>query len=87
MEMNHSAAEAQENREKILKYIAGYIKAHCYPPAIYEIAKETGLSKQTVHRHMTMRIEDHILETDSDMVDSRAYRIKGTRVVKIKEKK
>ena len=43
--MNRSAAEAQENREKILKYIAGYIKAHCYPPAIYEIAKETGLSK------------------------------------------
>lgn len=87
MEMNRSAAEAQENREKILKYIAGYIKAHCYPPAIYEIAKETGLSKQTVHRHMKMMIEDHILETDSDMTDSRAYRIKGTKIVMVKEKK
>ncbi len=85
--MNRSAAEAQENREKILKYIAGYIKAHCYPPAIYEIAKETGLSKQTVHRHMKMMIEDHILETDSDMTDSRAYRIKDTKIVMVKEKK
>ena len=43
--MNHSAAEAQENREKILKYIVGYIKAHCYPPAIYEIAKENRTVK------------------------------------------
>lgn len=45
MELNYATAEAEDNREKILRFIAKYIKWHCYPPAIYEIAADTGLSK------------------------------------------
>ena len=46
--MNYATAEAEDNREKILKFIVKYIKRHCYPPATYEIAADTGLSKATV---------------------------------------
>lgn len=63
-----------------------YIKQHCYSPAIYEIATDTGLSKATIRRHITMMLEDHILETEHPG-DSRAYRIKGTKIVMVKEKK
>lgn len=82
----YTAGEGKENRERILKYIVSYIAKHCYAPKIKEIAKETGLTNSTVHRHLVMLIEDHILETDSEIGDSRAYRIKGTKVVKVKEK-
>ena len=50
--MNYATAEAEDNREKILKFIAKYIKQHCYSPAIYEIATDTGLSKATKHGHI-----------------------------------
>ncbi len=86
MELNYATAEAEDNREKILKFIAKYIKHHCYPPAIYEIATDTGLSKATIRRHITMLLEDHILETEHPG-DSRAYRIKDTKIVMVKEKK
>lgn len=62
--MNYVTAEAEDNREKILKFIVKYIKRHCYPPATYEIAADTGLSKATVRRHIAMLLEDHILETE-----------------------
>lgn len=32
MELNYATAEAEDNREKILRFIAKYIKWHCYPP-------------------------------------------------------
>ena len=86
MELNYATAEAKDNREKILRFIAKYIKRHCYPPAIYEIAADTGLSKATIRRHITMLLEDHILETEH-LGDSRAYRIKDTKIVMVKEKK
>ena len=38
--MNYATAEAEDNREKILKFIVKYIKRHCYPPATYEIAAD-----------------------------------------------
>lgn len=75
--MNYATAEAEDNREKILKFIVKYIKRHCYPPATYEIAADTGLSKATVRRHIAMLLEDRILETEHPR-DSRAYRIKDT---------
>ena len=84
--MNYATAEAEDNREKILKFIVKYIKRHCYPPAIYEIAADTGLSKATVRRHIAMLLEDRILETEYPG-DSRAYRIKDTKIVMVKEKK
>lgn len=59
MELNYATAEAEDNREKILKFIAKYIKQYCYSPAIYEIATDTGLSKATIRRHITMLLEDH----------------------------
>ena len=62
--MNYATAEAEDNREKILKFIVKYIKRHCYPPATYEIAADTGLSKATVRRHIAMLLEDRILETE-----------------------
>ena len=77
--MNYATAEAEDNREKILRFIAKYIKRHCYPPDIYEIAADTGLSKATIRRHITMLLEDHILETEHPG-DSRAYRIKDTKI-------
>lgn len=40
----------------------------------------------TVRRHITMLLEDHILETEHPG-DSRAYRIKNTKIVMVKEKK
>lgn len=70
--MNYATAEAEDNREKILKFIVKYIKRHCYPPATYEIAADTGLSKATVRRHIAMLLED---------------RIKDTKIVMVKEKK
>ena len=84
--MNYATAEAEDNREKILKFIVKYIKRHCYPPATYEIAADTGLSKATVRRHIAMLLEDRILETEHPG-DSRAYRIKDTKIVMVKEKK
>ena len=84
--MNYATAEAKDNREKILKFIVKYIKRHCYPPATYEIAADTGLSKATVRRHIAMLLEDRILETEHPG-DSRAYRIKDTKIVMVKEKK
>ena len=82
----YNKAEAEDNREKILKFIVKYIKRHCYPPATYEIAADTGLSKATVRRHIAMLLEDRILETEHPG-DSRAYRIKDTKIVMVKEKK
>ena len=79
--MNYATAEAEDNREKILKFIVKYIKRHCY-----EIAADTGLSKATVRRHIAMLLEDRILETEHPG-DSRAYRIKDTKIVMVKEKK
>ena len=70
--MNYATAEAEDNREKILKFIVKYIKRHCYPPATYEIVADTGLSKATVRRHIAMLLED---------------RIKDTKIVMVKEKK
>ena len=45
-------------------------------------AKET----RTVRRHIAMLLEDRILETEHPG-DSRAYRIKDTKIVMVKEKK
>lgn len=84
--MTYGEAEAYDNRERIMKYIVAYIGEHCYSPSVKEIANATELSTNTVRRHMLMLIEDHVLETDCAENDSRAYRIKGTKVVKIKEK-
>lgn len=53
--MNYATAEAEDNREKILKFIVKYIKRHCYPLATYEIAADTGLSKATVAATLRLR--------------------------------
>lgn len=42
--------------------------------------------QETVRRHIAMLLEDRILETEHPG-DSRAYRIKDTKIVMVKEKK
>lgn len=77
----HNSAEAKGNRRDILEYIIRYLNEHSYPPNITEIASGVGVSRTTVRRHMDVLLEDGVLETESEDKDSRAYRIKGTKVV------
>ena len=44
------------------------------------------INNATVRRHIAMLLEDRILETEHPG-DSRAYRIKDTKIVMVKEKK
>lgn len=69
--MNYATAEAEDNREKILKFIVKYIKRHCYPPTTYEIAADTGLSKATVRRHIAMLLEDPSLRQNIREIQER----------------
>ena len=69
--MNYATAEAEDNREKILKFIVKYIKRHCYPPATYEIAADTGLSKATVRRHIAMLLEEASLRQNIREIQER----------------
>ena len=53
---------------------------------IAETVNNDRLDTMAIRRHITMMLEDHILETEHPG-DSRAYRIKGTKIVMVKEKK
>lgn len=68
------------NREEITKCIVEYLKHHCYPPTCKEIAEASNLSTVTVRRHLDRMLEDGVLETEHPG-ESRAYRIKNTKIV------
>lgn len=73
--------------KEMYRYIVNYIKEHYYPPSAKEIADGIGVTKSTVRRHISTMIEDGLLESDCEQRECRAYRIKGTKVVRMKEKR
>ena len=54
----------QDRREKILKYISGYINTHGYAPSYREIAAAVHCSLYCVSVYMNRLFEERCLETD-----------------------
>lgn len=67
---------------KIFEFIKSYIKRHCYPPTVREIADNLEISVSSVHGHMREMIKEGILETDAQIGASRAIRIPGYKFIK-----
>ena len=81
-----STKEYKAIREEIYHFIGTYIAKHVYAPSNQEIAEAVGISKATVHRHLSDMLDDGILETDAEPGTQRAIRIRSTHVVKRREK-
>lgn len=82
----HSRKEGATIREEVYRYVAKYITDHVYPPSFKEIADALGISMATVRRHIQELMDEEILETDAEPGAQRAFRIRGTRVGKEREK-
>lgn len=85
--MNRATAMGLENREEVFAYIVRYINKHAYAPSVKEIADEVKISKEAARRHVIWLIEDGYLQTDTDLGESRAYRIADTKVVKVNRRR
>jgi len=74
--------KSNEIREKIMHEIINYFLMHGYAPTIKEIGEAVGLaSSASVSYHINALLEEGRLETDAKIGASRAYRVKGMRVV------
>lgn len=80
--MNRATVMGLENREEVFAYIVRYINKHTYAPSVKEIADGVGISREAARRHVIWLIEDGYLQTDTNLGESRAYRVAETRVVK-----
>lgn len=69
-------------KEKILKFITGYIKQHGYPPSRREIGEGVGLrSTSSVQSHIVSMLEAGMLESDDEYGTPRALRVPGMKFV------
>lgn len=72
-----------QNRQKVLDAIIGYIIKHQYPPSIREICDMTGLkSTSTVHGHIDRLLKEGLLETDHGIGAPRTLRVPGYKFVR-----
>lgn len=85
--MNRSSVIGSENREEVFGFIVRYIKQHGYAPSAKEIGEGVGISKESARRHVIWLIEDGYLQTDAEPGEARAYRITGTKVIKVVARK
>lgn len=73
-------------RKAILKYIIDYIQKHGYPPTVREIGDGVGLkSTSTVQNHLTIMLDEGMIESDGKISSPRAIRVPGYRFVKEEE--
>ena len=73
-------------RKAILKYIINYIQKHGYPPTVREIGDGVGLkSTSTVQNHLTIMLDEGMIERDGKISSPRAIRVPGYRFVKEEE--
>lgn len=70
-----------QSRTEILEYIKYYISIHGYAPTTREIVKGTKKNADTVCCAMERLQELGEIETDEPKNSSRAYRVKGMKVV------
>lgn len=69
-------------KEKILKFITGYIKQHGYPPSRREIGEGVGLrSTSSVQSHIVGMLKTGMLESDDEYATPRALRVPGMKFV------
>ena len=81
--------DGAETRKRIKEFIIAYITEHQYPPTIREICKGVQLaSTASVNNHIKKMLISGELETDTEGAGaSRAIRVPGYRITKIKRKK
>lgn len=73
-------------RKAILKYIINYIQKHGYPPTVREIGDGVGLkSTSTVQNHLTIMLDEGMIESDGKISSPRVIRVPGYRFVKEEE--
>lgn len=78
----HSRKEGAAIREEVYRFIAKYITFHVYPPSYKEIADALSISVSTAKKHINELIDEEILESDAEVREQRAFRIRDTRIVK-----
>jgi predicted ArsR family transcriptional regulator len=78
----HSRKERAAIREDVYRFIARYITVHVYPPSYKEIADALSISVSTAKKHINELIDEEILESDAEVREQRAFRIRDTRIVK-----
>ena len=67
-------------RKKILEAIVGYIQEHGYSPTVREIGNMVGLkSTSTVHHHLTVMLDEGVIESDGGIGTPRAIRVVKTK--------
>ena len=83
--MNENQIErGKEIREKILAAIISYIEEHGYAPTVREIGEMVGLkSTSSVHRYLSIMLNNGIIETDCGLGVPRAIRVPGYKFIKI----
>lgn len=75
-------------KERIMREITNYFIMHGYAPSLREIGDAAGLkSTSTVARYVDTLINEGKLESEAKNGASRAYRVKGMRVVFVDNKK
>ena len=82
-----AAQNKAEKRERILKYISGYINTHGYAPSYREIAAAVHCSLYCVSAYMTRLFDERYLETDLPCRNSpRGFRLaeKSREIVNVK---
>lgn len=80
--MKKSEERGQAVRENIMREITNYFILHGYAPSLKEISEAVGLkSTSTVAHHLDILIKEGKIETDASTGSSRAFRVKGMRVI------
>ena len=78
----HKGNEGAAIQEEVYRYVAKYIMEHVYAPSYKEIADALSISVSTAKKHINELIDEEILESDAEVREQRAFRIRDTRIVK-----
>ena len=74
----HKGKEGAAIQEEVYRYVAKYIMEHVYAPSYKEIADALSISVSTAKKHINELIDEEILESDAEVREQRAFRIRDT---------